>query len=327
MEKEKIIQFITGNISDESEKAAIINWIKENKENKQFYTQIKNIYALSRKSNGTIDTDSEYSKLQRKTHTIFKKYIYEFARYAAIIIIASGLTLFIQGKYSGQGKTKQMNTVTCPAGQISELVLSDGTKIWLNSESRISYPSNFSGKKRSVRLDGEAYFEVTKDKKSPFIVKTKTMDIKVLGTCFNVYAFEENQFIETTLIEGKVELQNKSGNTITRLTPGELAKYDTNTQKIYLKKVNTQFYSSWREGKITFFNEPLESIVQKLERWYNVKFIFKNEEIKSYRFSGAILKYKPLDQVMQIIRLSSPINYQVVINSETKNEIILSKLN
>jgi len=324
MDKEKIIQLITGNISDESEKAAIINRIKENKENKQFYAQLKNIYALSRKSDGTIDADSEYSKLQRKTHTIFKKYIYEFARYAAIIVIASGLTLFIQDKYSGQGRTRQMNTVTCPAGQISELALSDGTKIWLNSGSKLIYPSGFNARQRSVQLEGEAFFEVTKNKRSPFLVKTKNLDIKVLGTSFNVEAYNGSQF-KATLVEGKVELQNKNGIQISEMSPGQLARYDQKKQKILLSNVDTRLYSSWKEGKMTFFNEPLETIAQKLERWYNVKITFSSEDIKQYRYSSTILKSKPVDQVLEVIKLSSSIDYKTIVNPESKNEIILTK--
>ncbi|HAZ02711.1 MAG: hypothetical protein A2W90_15005 [Bacteroidetes bacterium GWF2_42_66] len=329
MDKERIIQFVTGNISDESEKNEIINWIDKDNANKQYFIQIKNIYALSRKSNGKIDMNAEYLKLQRKTGIISIKYISEFIKYAAVIIIAISLTWFIQERFYNAhwSETGQMNEVICPAGQISELILSDGTKIWLNSESRISYPSHFNRKQRSVELDGEAYFEVQKDKDCPFFVKTKTTDIKVLGTSFNVDAYNKNRFIETTLVEGKVVLQNKSGAKITEITPGQLASYDIDNRKIYLTEVDTRFYSSWKEGKMTFFNQPLEAIVLKLERWYNVKFTFNNEEIKSYRFSGVILKYKPFDQVMQIIKLSSPIDYKINLNPEYKNEIILSKLN
>jgi len=329
MDKGKIIQYITGNIIDQDEKAEVRNWIDQDKTNKQLFIQLKNTFALSRKSSGVTDVDQEYRKLHRKTNKHPKKISIKFIQYAAIIILTIGLTLFIQEKYFYGQKTEttQMNEVICPPGQISELILSDGSHIWLNAGSRIFYPAHFSRQQRSVQLEGEAFLEVTRDKKNPFLVKTSKMDIKVLGTSFNVEAYKEDQFVKTTLVEGKIELQNKTGDKIAEVSPGQLARYNINNNEIYLSKVDTRFYSSWKEGKMTFFNEPMEEIALKLERWYNVKITFSSEDIKSYRFSGTFLKYKPLEQILQIIKLSSPVDYQVRINAENKNEIILKKLN
>lgn len=328
MDKEKIIAYITGQITDPKEKSEVWDWINQDQTNKQQFVQLKNVYALSRKSSSLTDAHTEYLKWQGKTRIRTRKLIQEFIKYAAIILLTIGVTWIVQEKYTNLqlAETGQMNEVMCPAGQISELVLSDGTKVWLNAGSRISYPSNFSSQQRTVRLTGEAFFEVKKDRKNPFLVHTKTMNIKVLGTSFNVDAYDGNQF-KTTLVEGKVELQNKSGGTIAEMSPGQLARYDTNSRKIILSEVDTRFYSSWKEGKMTFFNEPLEVIAGKLERWYNVKFTFAGEEIKTFRFSGTFLKYKPLEQVLQIIKLSSPIDYRIIINPEGKNDVILTNKN
>jgi ferric-dicitrate binding protein FerR (iron transport regulator) len=328
MDKEKIIAYITGHIIDQKEKAEVWDWINNDNTNKQLFVQLKNTYALSRKSNGKVDVDVEYLKWQGKTNNRTKKLISGFIKYAAIIILTFGITWVTQEKYSNLplAEKGQMNEVISPAGQISELVLSDGTKIWLNAGSRISYPSSFSSHQRAVYLTGEAFFEVKEDRKTPFIVNTKTVDIKVLGTSFNVDAYEESQF-KTTLVEGKVEIQNKSGKKITEMSPGQLAMYDLDHRKIILSEVDTRFYSSWKEGKMTFFNEPLEEIAIKLERWYNVKITFDGQGIKSLRYSGTFLKYKPLEQVLQIITLSSPVDYKIIINPEDKNEIILTNQN
>lgn len=146
------------------------------------------------------------------------------------------LTWVVQEKYTNSqlAETEQMNEVICPAGQISELVLADGTKVWLNAGSKISYPPNFSSRQRSLHLTGEAFFEVRKDQKNPFLVHTKTMDIKVLGTSFNVDAYGENQFVKTTLVKGKAEIQNKTGQKIAAMVPGQIARYDIASQKIVL---------------------------------------------------------------------------------------------
>jgi ferric-dicitrate binding protein FerR (iron transport regulator) len=110
------------------------------------------------------------------------------------------------------------------------------------------------------------------------------------------------------------------------MVPGQLANYDISNKKIHLSEVNTHFYYSWKEGKMTFLNEPLGEIAAKLERWYNVKFTFASEDIKNFRYSGTFLKYKPLDQILEIIKISSSIDYSIKINPEDKDEIILKNL-
>jgi ferric-dicitrate binding protein FerR (iron transport regulator) len=327
MDKEKIIAYITGQITDPKEKSEVWHWINQDHINKQLFVQLKNVYALSRKSSSITDADAEYLKWQGKTRIRTRKLIQEFIKYAAIIFFTIGLTWVVQENYTNLqlAETGQMNEVICPAGQISELVLSDSTKVWLNAGSKISYPSNFSSQQRTVHLTGEAFFEVKKDQKNPFLVHTKTMDIKVLGTSFNVDAYEGSQF-KTTLVEGKVELQDKSGDKIAEMSPGQSARYDTNSRKIILSEVDTRFYSSWKEGKMAFFNEPLEVIAGKLERWYNVKITFASEDIKTFRYSGTFLKYKPLEQILNIIKISSTIDYSIKVNPEDKDEIILKKL-
>ncbi|MCW0483937.1 FecR family protein [Gaoshiqia sediminis] len=328
MEKDKIISYITGQITDQKEKAEVRRWINESNANKQMFIQLKNAYALTRKSSGITDVEEEYLKLQSKVPFRTRRLITEIFKYAAVIILTFGITWSIQKNYfNGQhAESMQMNEVICPAGQITELVLSDGSKVWLNAESRISYPSHFNTKQRSVQLTGEAFFEVKKDAERPFLVKTRSINIKVLGTSFNVDAYEKDQIEKITLVEGKVELQNKSGTRITEMFPGQLARYDRNNKKIHFSEVDTRFFSSWKEGKMTFFNEPLVMIAMKLERWYNVKITFASEEIKSYRFSGTILKYKPIDQILQVVKLSSLIDYKINVNPEDRNEIILTKI-
>jgi len=328
MDEDKLIAYITGGIADETEKVGVRDWINSGPANKQLFIQLKNAYALSRKSNGTTDVDQEYLKLQRDNGYRTKRFISEFIKYAAAVIVTIGLTWFVQNNYSrSKAQTAQMNQVICPPGQISELVLSDGSHVWLNAGSSIFYPSQFNAQQRSVRLEGEAFFEVTADEKNPFVVETPAMKVKVLGTSFNVDAYAENQCAKITLVEGKVELQSKAGAKIAEMLPGQLANFNTRSQQLDLSDVDTRFYSSWKEGKMTFFNEPLEVIAAKLERWYNVKFTFIQDDIRSYRFSGTFLKYKPLEQILEIIKLSSPVDYKMTIHPETKNEIILTKLN
>jgi len=324
--EEQIIAYITGQIDDENEKEEIRHRINKEETSKSFFIRVKNAYAISRKGSGTTDVDSEYLKFSEKAEKQSTRILLSLSKYAAIIILSVILTALVQNRYfnSDLSAFDGMNEVICPAGQTSELVLSDGTKVWLNAGSSMVYPSGFGNKQREVYLTGEAFFEVSRDKEHPFLVKTQAINVKVLGTSFNVEAYPGNRF-NATLVEGKVELQDSEGIKLGEMSPGQLAEYDFDQHKINLTAVDTRFYSSWKEGKMTFFNETLEIITAKLERWYNVSFAFSSEEIKAYRFSGTILKYKPLEQVLEIIKLSSPIDYSITINPQNKNDILLTK--
>ncbi|MCK3685731.1 FecR family protein [Maribellus sp. YY47] len=324
MDQEKIIQYALGNISDVDEKNTISQHLLENKESREFYISVKNTWSLSKAGDTGDDLKAEYNKLSRQIvkprYTILRSVL----KYAAVLVFAVAISYSLQ-HYFDRTAPLSMNEVICPAGQIAEIVLADGTHVWLNAESTIRYSNAFNAKNRKVELSGEAFFDVVKDEKNPFSVKVDEMQVKVLGTSFNINAYPGNNLLETTLVEGKIELLSPKGEKIIELKPGEMASYNLSESKIYLSKVDTRFYSSWKDGKISFYNERLEPIIVKLERWYNVKFIFKDEEIKNYRFTGTILKNKPLYQVLEIIKLSSPINFEVIQKSEDKNEIILSK--
>lgn len=324
MNKEKIIQYATGNIRSDDEKNEILQYLAINEEAREFYYSEKNTWALTKEGDKEADLVMEYKKLSGK---IFKPRDISFHtafRYAAILVLAVGLSC-IWLIFKESPIPISMNKVICPEGQIAEVVLSDGTHVWLNSESSIAYPSSFNGEDRRVELIGEAYFDVEKNEDNLFQVKVKEMQIKVLGTSFNINAYPENDYIETTLVEGKIELLNETGDKILDLQPGQKACYDSSLGKLLLSEVDTNFYSSWKDGKISFFNERLELIIARLERWYNVEFVIKHTEINDYRFSGTIVKDKPLLQVLEIIKLSSAIDFQIIQKKEGKNLIILSK--
>ena len=216
--------------------------------------------------------------------------------------------------------------MTVPFGQSVELALSDSTKVWLNSGSKFRYASNFSSKSRVVELDGEAFFDVATDKKHPFVIKTTNLDVKVTGTSFNVDAYSENDKTNITLVEGRVEIQSKSGKTVAELLPNMNAGFSKSTNELNLKKVNVDFYTSWTTGTIVFREEPLGEIAKKLEKWYSVEIVFDQEDIKDIAFSGSILKNKPIDQILEILTYISRIGYQMETNNNQPNVIHLKHL-
>jgi transmembrane sensor len=180
------------------------------------------------------------------------------------------------------------NELKIPFGQKFQVILSDGTKIHLNSGSSLKFPISFiKGHYRKVYLTGEAYFEVTKDKLHPFIVQSSEMNIKVLGTKFNVSAYKEDQSINTVLVEGSVQVYEKnSPNQKSILVPGEKATWMKSNNRVAINKVDVSDYTAWRNGQLIFKGLPFRKIVQKLERAYNVSIINNNEELDNEMFSA-----------------------------------------
>lgn len=174
-----------------------------------------------------------------------------------------------------------------PKGQISECVLADGTRVWLNAGTSMKYQPNFNGDTREVQLKGEAYFKVTKNPHKPFIVTSNQFQVKVLGTSFNLKAYENDKFIETSLEEGEVELNllEKTHQKIT-LNPGQLAVYNIEDEEISINEVDVELLSAWRNGKYIFRNASLETVIRELERLYDVKIHVKNGSFSEHRFRG-----------------------------------------
>jgi transmembrane sensor len=208
---------------------------------------------------------------------------------------------------------------------MSQIKLSDGTKIWLNSGTKLRYPEQFAQDRRSVTIDGEAYFEVAKMPNKPFTVNTADMKVVVLGTSFNLSAYKEDITTSVTLVEGKVTVQDNAGIRIAQLSPGQMATKNKNEDNLTIQNVKTGFYSAWIAGRIFFDDEPLDQIAVKLERWFNVKIIFADEQLKSHRFTGTILKNKPVDQIMQVLELLSPIRFKHQVNVTGKDKITIYK--
>ena len=200
------------------------------------------------------------------------------------------------------------NELIIPKGGEYQVVLADGTKVWLNSASRLIYPQSFMGKERRVVLSGEAFFDVTHDAERPFVVETSRMNVKVLGTRFNVNDYDDNEEVSTTLVNGSVEIVS-GGQQAFRLVPGEQAYGKEN--ELEKREVNVRLYTSWIDGKFLFNNTELEEIAKQISRWYDVEIFFSNESVKKVRFTGAIVKFKPLDDLVRMIESTSQVRFSV----------------
>ncbi|MFR5659293.1 MAG: FecR family protein [Butyricimonas faecihominis] len=195
------------------------------------------------------------------------------------------------------------NTVTVPRGGEYKLVLADGTIVWLNSDSHIRYPVTFSGNTRQVELEGEAYFEVTKDVEQPFIVRMNEYNVRVTGTQFNVRNYS-NESLATTLVEGGVQIERKGK--VDRLRPGQQAVLENN--EIRIRVVNVEEQVAWRYGAFGFTQCRLENIMEELARWYDVDVFYMNQQVKDYHFSAWFKRSSSINEVINILEKTKKIS-------------------
>lgn len=198
------------------------------------------------------------------------------------------------------------NTVDIPRGGEYILVLADGSKIWLNSESRITYPVTFSGATREINLEGEAFFEIAKDTTKPFIVHTREFSIRVTGTQFNVRTYPQG-LISTTLAKGGIQLER--GEHINRLKPGQQATFVN--EKIEIKEINIEEAIAWRYGAFCFKQRTLESILNELARWYDINIFYQHPNTRNYHFTAWFKRSSSIEEVVQILEKTKKIKIQL----------------
>ena len=202
------------------------------------------------------------------------------------------------------------NRLITPKGGEYTIMLVDGTKVWVNAATEIYYPVKFVGKERRVWLEGEAYFEVAHDTTRPFVVETEQAKVKVLGTSFDVSAYEEEGKTWTTLEEGMVEIESLDRGEKIRMVPGEqICLIEGKGMEKY--KVETALFTSWRSGRLVFKDMRLEELMRNMARWYDVKVEFYREEAKDIVFTGDVKKYEDLNEVLEIIELTSDVHFTI----------------
>jgi len=321
MEKDRfdIDQLITnrllGTISEE-ENLILDDWIGQSIENRRLYSEQKrlwNLFEIHQKIQ-KIDERKAYHKISNQIFSRKKinglGWIQRVAAILLLPVIAMSAFYFYSEKVNHNQFTTVYNTVETPLGMRSSLTLPDGTKVWLNAGSSISYPVLFANNYRTVSLIGEAYFEVKKDKHWPFVVSTKNMNVLVTGTTFNCNAYPENDQVQTVLVEGEVTIVNQSSTELATMYPGELATFSNSNQQITKTKTDLQKYIAWKSGKLMFRDDKMNKVVEKLERWYNVEFEIEDPEIANYVYTATFIG-ESLDQVLKMLTLSAPIRYTI----------------
>ncbi|MES2276121.1 MAG: FecR family protein [Bacteroidota bacterium] len=201
-----------------------------------------------------------------------------------------------------------LNTITTPRGGQYNITLADGTRVWLNAASSLTFPASFTGKERAVTLTGEAYFEVAKNKEMPFKVQVNKMVVQVLGTHFNVMAYTDERKMVTTLLEGSVKINNGAREAV--LKPGQQAIAAENDNYLKVQQANLEEAIAWKNGYFLFDNENIQSIMRKVSRWYNVDITYTGN-MQNKDFDGTVSRFKNVTEVLKMLELTGAIHFKV----------------
>ncbi|MEN8226707.1 MAG: FecR domain-containing protein [Bacteroidota bacterium] len=342
-----ITKFIQG-LATHDEVRDLEAWMNADKDHPEIFHQWADLWARTGIADPNFKYHQEGAWERMKTEVDQKSAATEqlkqirmprFLRMAAAVILAAGLTWLATSRYYGSSQQMgELAEITTPLGSRTHIILPDSSEAWLNAGTTLRYNPNFSQKTREVSLEGEAFFKVVPDPKRIFVVTTSDITVRVFGTSFNVKSYPEEGIIETTLLEGRISLVKNSDKPVRMqkqvyLEPNQKAAFIRKEGRIPLSAIvrengeqSGQIYksgniliynqvdgekiSSWRTGQLVIETESLIDLSTKLERKYDVEFIFENDDAKSFKFSG-ILEDESIEQVLYAMQLTSPISYRI----------------
>lgn len=307
-----ILRYINGHTSEEETKE-VVEWIKASEKNKRSYMNIRRMNDLLIWNSDTKSNDIDSFSVSKST--TFSK-VFKFAVGVAAVFIALFVSHSLYTKYN-QGHTDIMQVLVAPPGQRAEMVLVDGTKVWLNAGSTLRFPSQFADI-RCIELKGEAFFDVVKDAEKPFIVETDEHQVRVHGTSFNVSAYQSSPF-EVSLLQGSVSVYSKQTHQTLILKPGEKI-CDFNEKHFYKEIIPNDDAFLWKQGIISFHDESVEDIFRRLESFYDIKIINKNKQLLEKHYTGKFKMKDGIEQILKVLKYSS--DFQYYYNMED-NEIII----
>lgn len=305
---ELLMKYIKGETTP-VEREKVVRWLDEDPEHIHQYRSLRKLYDIS------LWSPIEESQQEEKQTRTLKLVWIEFLKVAAVILITFlGTKAFFDWKED----PVKMQTVIVPAGQRAELLLADGTKVWLNSRSKLKFPDRFQKDARNVELDGEGYFEVTHKEEAPFTVHTSRYDVKVLGTEFNVKAYNSKNQFETSLLKGCVEVSNMNKSQVLRLRPDEQVISDG--RQLIRSAISDKNYFRWKEGLLCLDDESISSLIEKLELYYDVDILVQKPSLMKYHYSGKFRISDGVEHVLKVLQLKHKFTYT---KDEEQNLIII----
>lgn len=318
MDEQLLIQFLNKKCSAE-ELRRVEDWIQADAENANWLFDMERIWSL--KEEIRFSEEKEISAAYNRFITqkpeaairrpqISHKRVLSWVGYAAAICIIAFLgTNLYKLQKEAEIVAQSMNVIEVPKGQRSAITLTDGTKVWLNAESRLVYPASFTANNRTVTLQGEGFFEVVHDEKSPFIVQTDLINVTVLGTKFNVEAYpEETVFV--TLAEGKVEVASVEDDHRVTLEPNDQASYSRENGMNVKRNIDTDVLKTWTAGELSYVNKTLAYIVTDLQRRFNVKIVILDKELEIETFNSRVYGTATIEKVLNFLKETRRLDYR-----------------
>lgn len=316
--KEHIDKYFTGGLS-EAERKEFFDWIEASPENEAEFIRMQNTVTISRLGKQYGDTQWAVRKMEELDSRISRKQTRRLylrcAKYVAVVAIIIVNIWLLTAKFVTEEKAILYTKIEVPRGQRIYMTLPDGTQAWLSPRSVIKIPNEFSKDERSVELDGEGFFSVTKDVARPFVVKTEHYNIKVLGTKFNVFAYSESDRFETNLVEGRVQVSNTihPDESVT-LNPNEMVMLSNNRLVKSIASFNNEEYLE--SGIFYFSNKKFSEILDYLTLWYNVKFEIKNSARIDQYVSGKFRQSDDIERILKALQGVYYFNYKIVTNEK-----------
>lgn len=316
-----ITKYLTGQCSEE-EVIEVNAWMKESEENARKFFRMEEIYHL-----GKFDQYTDEQRMLSAEKQLYRRLkiekdkqskiliMHRWMKYAAIIAVILTIGGGAGYWFYQNGNSQQMMVAVADEGIVKEVILPDGTKVWLNNAATLKYPREFSEKERNVHLDGEAYFEVTKNRHKPFTVQSDVMRIRVLGTTFNFKCDKNCRIAEATLIEGEIEVKGNKEEGQIILAPGQRAELNKNNGRLTVKQVDAKLDAVWHDNLIPFEKADIFTITKALERFYDVKIILSPDIQADKTYSGVLKRKSTIESVLKSLQNSIPIDYKIIENN------------
>lgn len=316
------------NTLDEDERKEVDNWVSESDEHRKIFNHYRHLWMKAEAFTSMSDEQVDLALKTTKKQMVFPKERINYRRLirqvAAVLIMSLGLSVIYNVFRSSEAVTIQeaMQEVCAIRGGSTKLQLPDGSMAYLFPGSKLMFPTVFKGENREVKLSGEGYFEVQHDQSMPFIVITGQLNIKVLGTEFNVRAYEGEEVVETVLVNGKVAIErqeNGQTETLATLKPNQRSVYRVSSQQLEVTdERDLQKYIAWKKGRLVFDGDGIDEMIHQLEKWYHVEIVIADEAIRSYKFTGEFGD-EPIQEVLTLLQYSSPFNFKIEQPSVDKN--------
>lgn len=307
MNKDLLLKYISGEAT-EQEKADIATWLDSSPENMREYLALRKLHDLMIWQQPEI----KQSENKPKTSSSITRPIYSFFR-EALKVAAIFLIAFLGVRYIFPEKPVVnpvvMQTLNVPAGQRAEITLADGTNVWLNANTTLTFPTQFSDENRLVKMEGEGFFEVAENKLRPFIVQTSKYDVKVWGTKFNLMAYSNKGIFETSLLEGSIEILRSGGTKGVLIKPEE--RIFLAADQLVVGPIVHYNHFLWKDGIISFNDETFPELVSKLELYFDLKIEVKNDKILKYRCTGKFRTKDGVEHILKVLQLSNKFSFTI----------------